>query len=100
MSDEEEKQAEEKPEHETKGNTELETEQQKEPKPEKEAAAEEEGAAAADQSEFGDGLQDEELANLVTAEEYLLRKDVVLLEYEKQMFLDMVHADGLLVAAK
>ncbi|KAH8396234.1 hypothetical protein KR222_005697, partial [Zaprionus bogoriensis] len=33
-------------------------------------------------------------------EEYLLRKDVVLLEYEKQMFLDMVHADGLLVAAK
>lgn len=100
MSDEEEKQAEEKPDHETNEKTELETEQEKEPKPEKEAAAEEEGAAAADQSEFGDGLHDEELANLVTAEEYLMRKDVVLLEYEKQMFLDMVHADGLLVAAK
>jgi len=27
-------------------------------------------------------------------------KDVVLLEYEKQMFLDQVQADGLLVCAK
>ncbi|KAH8235738.1 hypothetical protein KR032_006560, partial [Drosophila birchii] len=33
-------------------------------------------------------------------EEYLMHKDVVLLEYEKQMFLDSVHADGLLVCAK
>ncbi|KAH8289416.1 hypothetical protein KR054_004957, partial [Drosophila jambulina] len=33
-------------------------------------------------------------------EEYLMHKDVVLLEYEKQMFLDTVHADGLLVCAK
>ncbi|KAH8420463.1 hypothetical protein KR009_010608, partial [Drosophila setifemur] len=33
-------------------------------------------------------------------EEYLMSKDVVLLEYEKQMFLDLVHADGLLVCAK
>ncbi|XP_017064567.1 DNA repair endonuclease XPF isoform X2 [Drosophila eugracilis] len=40
--------------------------------------------------------EDEELANIVTAEEYLMRKDVVLLEYEKQMFLDQVQADGLL----
>ncbi|EDW62814.1 DNA repair endonuclease XPF isoform X1 [Drosophila virilis] len=47
-----------------------------------------------------DNLADEDLANLVTAEEYLLRKDVQLLEYEKQMFLDLVHADGLLVSAK
>ncbi|XP_062139440.1 DNA repair endonuclease XPF [Drosophila sulfurigaster albostrigata] len=45
-------------------------------------------------------LTDEDLANLVTAEEYLLRKDVVLLEYEKQMFLDLIHQDGLLVCAK
>ncbi|KAM8719582.1 hypothetical protein ACLKA7_005768 [Drosophila subpalustris] len=50
--------------------------------------------------ESSDGLADEDLANLVTAEEYLLRKDVVLLEYEKQMFLDMIHHDGLLVCAK
>lgn len=102
MSDEEEKQTEETKEQETEQKTERETEQQEEtePKPATEAGAEGEGASAADQSEFGDGLQDEELANLVTAEEYLLRKDVVLLEYEKQMFLDMVHADGLLVAAK
>lgn len=47
-----------------------------------------------------DNMEDEDLANLVTAEEYLMRKDVQLLEYEKQMFLDTVHADGLLVAAK
>ncbi|XP_016939450.2 DNA repair endonuclease XPF [Drosophila suzukii] len=44
--------------------------------------------------------EDEDLANIVTAEEYLLCKDVVLLEYEKQMFLDQVQADGLLVCAK
>lgn len=44
--------------------------------------------------------EDEDLANIVTAEEYLMRKDVVLLDYEKQMFLDMVHADALMVCAK
>ncbi|XP_016946307.1 DNA repair endonuclease XPF [Drosophila biarmipes] len=44
--------------------------------------------------------EDEDLANIVTAEEYLMCKDVVLLEYEKQMFLDQVQADGLLVCAK
>lgn len=92
MSDEEEKP--EKP-----AELETDTEPKADGEGEKEAQAEVE-ASAADQSEFGDGLQDAELANLVTAEEYLLRKDVVLLEYEKQMFLDMVHADGLLVAAK
>lgn len=96
MSDEEEKP--EKP-----AELETETEPKADGEGEKEAQTEGEAEAvpsAADQSEFGDGLQDAELANLVTAEEYLLRKDVVLLEYEKQMFLDMVHADGLLVAAK
>lgn len=94
MSDEEEKP--EKP-----AELETGTEPKADGEGEKEAQAEAEAvASAADQSEFGDGLQDAELANLVTAEEYLLRKDVVLLEYEKQMFLDMVHADGLLVAAK
>ncbi|XP_034490838.1 DNA repair endonuclease XPF [Drosophila innubila] len=50
--------------------------------------------------ESSDSLNDEDLANLVTAEEYLLRKDVVLLEYEKQMFLDLIHQDGLLVCGK
>nr|XP_016939450.1 DNA repair endonuclease XPF [Drosophila suzukii]XP_016939451.1 DNA repair endonuclease XPF [Drosophila suzukii]XP_016939452.1 DNA repair endonuclease XPF [Drosophila suzukii] len=44
--------------------------------------------------------EDEDLANIVTAEEYLMCKDVVLLEYEKQMFLDQVQEDGLLVCAK
>lgn len=44
--------------------------------------------------------EDDELANIVTAEEYLMRKDVVLLEYEKQMYLDLVIEDGLLVCAK
>lgn len=43
---------------------------------------------------------DEDLANIVTAEEYLMRKDVVLLDYERQMFLDMVNADALMVCAK
>lgn len=44
--------------------------------------------------------EDEDLANMVTAEEYLMRKNIVLLNYEKQMFLDLVHADGLIVCAK
>lgn len=44
--------------------------------------------------------EDEDLANIVTAEEYLMRKDVVLLDFEKQMFLDMVHADALMVCGK
>ncbi|XP_073834660.1 DNA repair endonuclease XPF-like [Musca autumnalis] len=44
--------------------------------------------------------EDEDLVNIVTAEKYLMRKDVILLDYEKQMFLDMVHADALLVSAK
>ncbi|KAH8279533.1 hypothetical protein KR044_011910 [Drosophila immigrans] len=59
--------------------------------------AETEATKAPDASET---LTDEDLANLVTAEEYLLRQDVVLLEYEKQMFLDLIHQDGLLVCAK
>ncbi|EDV45795.1 DNA repair endonuclease XPF [Drosophila erecta] len=33
-------------------------------------------------------------------EEYLKRNNMVLLDYEKQMFLDLVEADGLLVCAK
>ncbi|XP_011193358.2 DNA repair endonuclease XPF [Zeugodacus cucurbitae] len=43
---------------------------------------------------------DEALANVMTAEEYLQRKDVVMLEYERQMFLDIVGSDGLTVCAK
>lgn len=43
---------------------------------------------------------DETLANVMTAEEYLQRKDVIMLEYEKQIFLDIVATDGLTVCAK
>uniref|UniRef100_A0A1A9WG73 DNA repair endonuclease XPF n=1 Tax=Glossina brevipalpis TaxID=37001 RepID=A0A1A9WG73_9MUSC len=43
-------------------------------------------------------IENENLANVVTAEEYLM--GVHLLDYEKQMFLDMVYADALLVCAK
>uniref|UniRef100_A0A0K8UYR4 DNA repair endonuclease XPF n=1 Tax=Bactrocera latifrons TaxID=174628 RepID=A0A0K8UYR4_BACLA len=48
------------------------------------------------------GFQDDDatLANVMTAEEYLQRKDVIMLEYEKQMFLDIVGSDGLTVCAK
>lgn len=45
-------------------------------------------------------LKDADVVNITTAEEYLLSKGILLLDYERQMFLDMVHADALLVAAK
>lgn len=75
---------------------------EKEAEVEADVAATETDAAPATTAlpESCDNLADEDLANLVTAEEYLMRKDVQLLEYEKQMFLDLVHADGLLVSAK
>uniref|UniRef100_W8BG68 DNA repair endonuclease XPF n=1 Tax=Ceratitis capitata TaxID=7213 RepID=W8BG68_CERCA len=52
----------------------------------------------AEESGFQD--DDAELANIMTAEEYLQRKDVIMLEYEKRMFLDIVNNDGLIVCAK
>lgn len=47
------------------------------------------------------GKLGKDLMDMVNAEEYLLNQtDCLLLDYERQMFLDMVHADALLVAAK
>lgn len=43
---------------------------------------------------------DQELANLVDAEEFIAQKGVRMLEYEKQMFLDVLHSDALVVCAK
>ncbi|XP_067634879.1 DNA repair endonuclease XPF isoform X2 [Eurosta solidaginis] len=51
-----------------------------------------------EESRFQD--DDETLANIMTAEEYLQHKDIQMLEYERQIFLDMVNSDGLLVCAK
>ncbi|ALC48873.1 mei-9 [Drosophila busckii] len=73
---------------------------EKEVTQQEETASTSAAAAAAAAAAALESQEDEELANLVTAEEYLMRKDVVLLEYEKQMFLDLVHTDGLLVCAK
>lgn len=42
----------------------------------------------------------QELANLVDAEEFIAQKGVRMLEYEKQMFLDVLHSDALVVCAK
>lgn len=44
--------------------------------------------------------EDQELANLVDAEEFIAEKGVRMLEYEKQMFLDVLHSDALVVCAK
>lgn len=44
--------------------------------------------------------EDQELANLVDAEEFIAEKGVGMLEYEKQMFLDVLHSDALVVCAK
>lgn len=53
-----------------------------------------------DNNHANDGIKDADVVNITTAEEYLLNKGILLLDYERQMFLDMVHADALLVAAK
>jgi DNA excision repair protein ERCC-4 len=44
--------------------------------------------------------EDHDMGELVDAEEYLERNASSLMEYEKQMFLDTLHADGLVVCAK
>ncbi|XP_036339541.1 DNA repair endonuclease XPF [Rhagoletis pomonella] len=57
-----------------------------------------EAPSKGEESGFKD--DDADLANVMTAEEYLQRKDVQMLEYERQIFLDIVNADGLIVCAK
>ena len=44
--------------------------------------------------------EDSELSDLMSAEEYLDANDVEMLEYEKQMYMDLVHTDGLVIMAK
>ncbi|CAD7087672.1 unnamed protein product [Hermetia illucens] len=44
--------------------------------------------------------EDAELANAATAEEYLDKHGDILLDYERQMFLDLIHHDGLLITAR
>lgn len=44
--------------------------------------------------------EDRELAQLVDAEEFISQKGIRMLEYEKQMFLDVLHSDALVVCAK
>lgn len=45
-------------------------------------------------------IDDQILCEIINAEEYLENKGAGLLEYEKQIFLDMVHSDALCVCAK
>uniref|UniRef100_A0A182P284 DNA repair endonuclease XPF n=1 Tax=Anopheles epiroticus TaxID=199890 RepID=A0A182P284_9DIPT len=56
--------------------------------------AEQEAKAAEEANE------DRTLTQLVDAEEFLATEGVPLLEYEKQMFLDLLHTDALVVCAK
>lgn len=43
---------------------------------------------------------DNDMVNAATAEEFLDKRGVPMLPYQKQMFLDMIYSDGLLVCAK
>lgn len=43
---------------------------------------------------------DNELANLVTAEEFIEKNGQTMVEFEKQMFKDLCYADGLIVCGK
>ncbi|XP_055640284.1 DNA repair endonuclease XPF [Toxorhynchites rutilus septentrionalis] len=44
--------------------------------------------------------REQELSELVDAEEFLASQGIPMLEYERQMFLDLLHSDGLVVCAK
>uniref|UniRef100_A0A8W7PUW3 DNA repair endonuclease XPF n=1 Tax=Anopheles coluzzii TaxID=1518534 RepID=A0A8W7PUW3_ANOCL len=62
-------------------------------------------ACSADQAEqeakaAEEAKDDKTLTQLVDAEEFLATEGVPLLEYEKQMFLDLLHTDALVVCAK
>uniref|UniRef100_A0A182Y440 DNA repair endonuclease XPF n=1 Tax=Anopheles stephensi TaxID=30069 RepID=A0A182Y440_ANOST len=62
-------------------------------------------ACSAEQAELEakvakEAKEDEALTQLVNAEEFLASEGVPLLEYERQMFFDLLHADALVVCAK
>ncbi|XP_058821611.1 DNA repair endonuclease XPF [Topomyia yanbarensis] len=61
-------------------------------------------ACSAEQAEAeiekSDAKDDEALGELVDAEEFLASHGVAMLEYERQMFFDLMHSDGLVVCAK
>lgn len=44
--------------------------------------------------------EDHALGELVDAEEFLASEGVSMLEYERQMFFDLLHSDALVVCAK
>uniref|UniRef100_A0A336MFC1 DNA repair endonuclease XPF n=1 Tax=Culicoides sonorensis TaxID=179676 RepID=A0A336MFC1_CULSO len=50
--------------------------------------------------ETNEDPDDRELADLMDAEEFIAQSNVRMLEFEKQMFLDVLHSDALVVCAK
>uniref|UniRef100_A0A1B0ATA9 DNA repair endonuclease XPF n=1 Tax=Glossina palpalis gambiensis TaxID=67801 RepID=A0A1B0ATA9_9MUSC len=65
---------------------------------EENASASEEALGNMEKDSKQEQPEDKSQANIATAEEYLM--GVQLLNYEKQMFLDMVYSDALMVCAK
>lgn len=47
-----------------------------------------------------ENAEEQECVMLANAEEFLSKNNVVMLPYQKQMFLDLVYMDGLIVCAK
>ncbi|XP_053658492.1 DNA repair endonuclease XPF [Anopheles marshallii] len=56
--------------------------------------------AEQDEKAAQEAKEDEALTELVNAEEFLASEGVPLLDYEKQMFFDLLHTDALVVCAK
>lgn len=56
--------------------------------------------AEADLQRTQEESDDQALGELVDAEEFLASHGVSMLEYERQMFFDVLHSDGLTVCAK
>lgn len=70
-----------------------------------EELAETENAAAStlsttEQDAIDEPQIDKELASLLDAEEYIQKHGERMNEYEKQMFIDMLYSDGIVVCGK
>lgn len=63
-------------------------------------ASDEEPDNLDDLQDFNNGLSDKDLSKVLTVEDFLHKSKTFMLEYEKQMFMDTIDADCLVVSAK
>lgn len=63
-------------------------------------ASEPEDDSLDDSQEFEKGLSEKDLTKVLTVEDFLHKSKTFMLEHEKQMFMDTIDSDCLVVSAK